>query len=372
MAILQEIYQIPLVRDLVNDIPNLIQKGIGWISSLIKPAIHHQKRKSYVEITEVSQAERHQPKIEQPLRQPHQLVIPQTTEHIQRYTLDTQNLQTVQLHDDVVNLRQQLDEMREQVKNSFIQLAQTQEEFHVTQMLQTMILQAINTNLQIRLEQEGYLDHLMHILAPAQQGINPNQVHQQIQHLLALYHREGVDIYPADPPITVSEVTQEGMIQLNVRLLTAIPKQWTMYRTYNMPRKRGAQSYRARIPFKYVLVHHQLREYIPLEDQEAQDCLSRICCPTAPQRHARTGPCAIKRLLNREVGIEECVYDKSERNDMFVSTQHGLAYAVHQTTTANIHCLQTDHQPEVMRSITLSNWGTIETTPGCYIETETQ
>ncbi len=113
-------------------------------------------------------------------------------------------------------LRQQLDEMREQVKNSFVQLAQTQEEFHVTQMLQTMIVQAANTNLRIHLEQQGYLDHLMHILAPAQQGIISNQVHQQIQHLLAPYYREGVDIYPADPPTTVSEVTQNGMIQLNV------------------------------------------------------------------------------------------------------------------------------------------------------------
>ncbi len=77
-------------------------------------------------------------------------------------------------------------------------------------------------------------------------------------------------------------------------------------------------------------------------------------------------------MLNREVDTEECTYAKSERKNKLVSTQHGLTYAVHQTTTANIHCLQTDHQPEVMRSITLKNWGTIDTTPGCYIETETQ
>ncbi len=262
--------------------------------------------------------------------------------------------------------------MKDQIRVLFAQLAQTQEEFHVTQMLQTMILQAANTNLRIRLEQQGYLDHLMHILTPAQQGLIPNQVHQQIQHLLAPYHREGVDIYPADPPITVSEATQYGMIQLNVQLLTAVPKQWTMYRIYTMPRQRGAQAYRVKTPFEYILIHHQLCEYIPLEEREAQDCLSRTCRPTAPRRRARTGPCAIKRLLNREIDTEECTYVRSERKDKLVSTQHGLAYAVHQTTTANIHCLQTDHQPEVMRSITLNDWGTIDTTPGCYIETETQ
>ncbi len=83
MAILREIYQIPLVRDLVNDIPKLVQKGIGWISSLIKPAIHQQKRKSYVEITEVSKTERHQRKIERPLQQPRRVATPQLTEHVQ-------------------------------------------------------------------------------------------------------------------------------------------------------------------------------------------------------------------------------------------------------------------------------------------------
>ena len=167
--------------------------------------------------------------------------------------------------------------MREQVENSFTQLAQTQEEFHVTQMLQTMILQASNTNLRIHLEQQGYLDHLTHILTPAQQGVIPNQVHQQIQHLLAPYHREGVDIYPADPPITVSDETQDGIIQLNIRLLTAVPKQWTMYRIYTMPRQQGAQTYEVKNLIEYVLIHHQLREYIPLEEQEAQDCLRRTC-----------------------------------------------------------------------------------------------
>ncbi len=55
-----------------------------------------------------------------------------------------------------------------------------------------------------------------------------------------------------------------------------------MYRIYTMPRQRGTQLYQVKTPFEYVLMHHQLREYIPLEDREAQDCLSRTCHPTAP------------------------------------------------------------------------------------------
>ncbi len=43
-----------------------------------------------------------------------------------------------------------------------------------------------------------------------------------------------------------------------------------------------------------------------------------------------------------------------------------------QPTVTNIHCLQADRQPEVMRTVVLDNWGSIETTPGCYLETENQ
>ncbi len=52
--------------------------------------------------------------------------------------------------------------------------------------------------------------------------------------------------------------------------------------------------------------------------------------------------------------------------------RHGIAYSVRQPTVANIHCLQADRQPEVMRTVVLNNWGSIKMTPGCYLETENQ
>ncbi len=119
-----------------------------------------------------------------------------------------------------------------------------------------------------------------------------------------------------------------------------------------------------------MLIQYHLRECIPLEEGEARDCLRGQCHPAVPQGCTRNGPCTIKQLLNKELKIEECSYRQAKETTKFVSTAHGIAYAVPRPTTTNIHCLQTDYQPEVMRTITLDNWGCIGTTPGCYIETE--
>ncbi len=51
--------------------------------------------------------------------------------------------------------------------------------------------------------------------------------------------------------------------------MTTTQKQWTMYRVYTLPRRIHEKTYKLKIPFKYVLIHHNLREYIPLEEGEA-------------------------------------------------------------------------------------------------------
>ncbi len=287
------------------------------------------------------------------------------------YEFTPQQLHAVNTHEEVQNLRQKLNDIENQVHFMFQKIREEQEELNIVQTLRTLILQT-TTSLKIRVEQQGYLEQLMDILDAAQQGVIPTQLHQQIQHLLTPYKREGVDIYPADRAVKVASKTENGLLTIHIRLLTSTPKQWTMFHLHQLLRDKGGRTYELQLPFQYVLVHHQLREYIPLEEREAQDCLKGRCHPTAPRRRTRNGPCAIKLLLNREVRNGECFYERSNKVNKLVSTRHGTAYSVRQPTTANIHCLQADRQPEVMRTVVLNNWGNIKMTPGCYLETENQ
>ena len=372
LAIFQEIYQIPIVRKLVNEIPTLIEKGVGWISALIHPRIKQETRTSYAEVAKLSEREQQHQIVESPMRKPSIIASDNRHQQAHRYKLAPQQLHAVNTHKEVKDLQQRLDDLGNRVQLTFQELWKEQEELNIVQTLRTTILQTATNSLKIRVEQQGYLEQLMDILSAAQQGMIPTQLHQQIQHLLTPYKREGVDIYPADRAVEVASETEKGLLTIYVRLLTAIPKQWTMFRLYTLPRKQGKRTYELQIPFQYILVHHQLREYIPLEEREAQDCLKGQCRPTAPRRRTRNGPCAIKLLLNREIEEGECFYEQSKKSNELVSTRHGIAYSVQQPTVANIHCLQADRQPEVMRTVVLDNWGSIETTPGCYLETENQ
>ncbi len=255
LAIFQEIYQIPIVRKLVNEIPTLIEKGVGWISSLIHPRVKQEKRTSYAEITKLSQWERQHKIVELPMRTPS--ITQGNDQHQQshHYKLMPQQLHAINTHEEVQSLRQKLNDIENQVHFTFQEL---QEELNVVQTLHTLILQTTTTSLKIRVEQQGYLEQLMDILDAAQQGVIPTQLHQQIQHLLIPYKREGVDIYPADRAVEVASQTENGLLTIHVRLPTATPKQWTMFCLHPLPREKAGRTYELQVPFQYVLVHHQL------------------------------------------------------------------------------------------------------------------
>ncbi len=56
-------------------------------------------------------------------------------------------------------------------------------------------------------------------------------------------------------------------------------------------------------------------------------------------------------------------------HNVLVSTAAGIAYYVMRPTMAYIHCLQDQYKKEIIKRIQLNNWGWIETSPGCYLET---
>ncbi len=98
LAWLQEIYQIPIVQSLVNEVPTLIEIGVGWISSLIHPQIKQEKQKLYVKINEIFEQEHQHPKTEEPRRQ---YQLPPAVEHqgeLHQYELIPQQLHTVKMH----------------------------------------------------------------------------------------------------------------------------------------------------------------------------------------------------------------------------------------------------------------------------------
>ena len=228
------------------------------ISSLIHPRIKQEKRTSNVEVAKLSEHEKQHRIVESPMRAPS--ITSSNNQHRQahRDKLIPQQLHAVSTHGEVKDLQQRLDDLGNQVQFTFQELRKEQEELNIVQTLRTIILQTATTSLKIRVEQQGYLEQLMNVLDAAQQGMIPTQLHQQIQHLLTPYKREGVDIYPADRAVEVASETEKGLLTIHVRLLTAIPKQWTMFRLHTLPRKQGGRTYELQVPFQYILVHHQL------------------------------------------------------------------------------------------------------------------
>ncbi len=122
LAIFQEIYQIPIVRKLVNKIPTLIEKGVGWISSLIHPRIKQEKRTSYAEVTKLSQCERQHETVELPMRTPS--ITSSSNQHRQshHYELTPQQLHAVNTHEEVQSLQQKLNDIENQVHFTFQEL----------------------------------------------------------------------------------------------------------------------------------------------------------------------------------------------------------------------------------------------------------
>ncbi len=73
--------------------------------------------------------------------------------------------------------------------------------------------------------------------------------------------------------MTATQEMHDEILVLKVHLLTTMQKQWTMFQLHTLPRKLGENVYELQLPFHYVLIHHHLHEYIPLEEGKARDCI---------------------------------------------------------------------------------------------------
>ncbi len=186
----------------------------------------------------------------------------------------------------------------------------------------------------IRLEQQNRLEYLSNVLSIAQQGRLPPQLHQQLQQILQPYWQNGQAVQFGKYPVTVQQVTHRGQIYLRVQMTTTRPMQWTMYRVHLFPLFFENGGYRLQLPLRYFLLHHQLREYIPLDPEEALACQQGMCQPAQPQHRI------VQILLGQNYTREDCPYEPDHRETAFVSTAGGIAYSVKQPLLAYIHCLQ--------------------------------
>ncbi len=220
----------------------------------------------------------------------------------------------------------------------------------------------------IRLEQQNKLEYLSNVLSIAQQGRLPPQLHQQLQQILQPYRQNGQAVQFGKYPVTVQQVTRGGQIYLRVQLTTTRPMQWTMYQVDPFPLFFDSGSYRLQLPFRYFLLHHQFREYIPLDPEEALACQQGMCQPAQPRHRVQGGHCVIQILLGQNYTREDCPYQPDYRETAFVSTAGGIAYSVKQPLLAYIHCLQDEFKREILKRIRIKNWGWVVTNPGCYLE----
>ncbi len=204
------------------------------------------------------------------------------------------------------------------------------------------------------MEQQNALEYLSNVLSIAQQGRLPLQLHQQLQRGLQPYRQNGQTIQFGKYQVTVQQATKK------VHLTTTKPMQWTMYRIPSFPIFLETGTYHLQLPFRYVLLHHQLREYIPLDPEEALTCQQGLCHPAQPRHQVRDGHCLVQILLRQNYSSKNCLSVLYQEN-VFFSTAAGIAYSVKHQVTAYIHCLQDQFKNKILKRIDVSNWGWIVT-----------
>ncbi len=326
---LSQVYQIPIVRDLVGEIPTLI------------PA----------------------------LRENVPAVVWRHEEAPHQYNLATQQICDEEVQQQLEQTQQDLHTLRIHTTAALNGLKQRQDVDRVAAQLQNSIVGAESMSIYIRIEQQNGLEYLSNVLSIAQQGRLPPQLHQQLQQILQPYRQNGQAIQFGKYPVTVQQVMRGGQIHLRVQLTTTRPMQWTMYRVHPFPLFFDDGNYNIQLPFRYFLLHHQFREYIPLDPEEALACQQGMCHPAQPRHQVQGGHCIIQILLGQNYTCEDCPYQPDYRETAFVSTAGGIAYSVKQPLLAYIHCLQDEFKREILKRIRIKNWGWIVTNPGCYLET---
>ncbi len=232
---LSQIYQVPIVRDLVREIPTLIQKGAQWISNTIKPMISREPRRSYVQITELNNEESQRRPLEPALRESVPTIVRRHEEAPHRYNLATQQIRDEEVHQQLEQTQQDLHNLWIHTAAALSGLKQRQDVDCVVAQLQNSIVRAESMSTYIWIEQQNGLEYLSNVLSIAQQGRLPPQLHQQLQQILQPYRQNGQAIQFGKYPVTVQQVTRGGQIYLRVQLTTTRPMQWTMYRVHPFP-----------------------------------------------------------------------------------------------------------------------------------------
>ncbi len=109
---LSQVYQIPIVRDLVDEIPTLVQKGAQWISDTLKPRVTYKPRESYVQITELNEEESQHTPLSPALRETTSTPTRRHEEAPHHYDLAAQQIHDEEVHRQLEQTQQNLHDLR--------------------------------------------------------------------------------------------------------------------------------------------------------------------------------------------------------------------------------------------------------------------
>ncbi len=200
---LSQIYQIPIVRDLVDEIPTLVQKGAQWISDALKPRVTHEPRESYVQITELNDEESQHTPLSPALRETTSIPTRRHEEAPHHYDLAAQQIHDDEVHRQLEQTQRNLHDLRAHTAAALKGLRQRQDVDRVVGQLQNQVLRTENIGMYIRLEQQNSLEYVSNLLSVAQQGQVPPQLHQQLQKVLQPYRQNGQAVQFGKYPVRV-------------------------------------------------------------------------------------------------------------------------------------------------------------------------
>ena len=137
---------------------------------------------------------------------------------------------------------------------------------------------------------------------------------------------------------------------------------WTLYFILVLPVWQNGKLVREEIDYKYIAIDRDHQNYVPLSDQEFQDCRDAACIlpnPIRPLRSAKCGPIA---LVGGSLD-PSCKVVELPANDFYASFGSAIAYSVKTSDYINLVCPFSDSTP---RRVRISGTGVCLIPRGCH------
>jgi hypothetical protein len=207
------------------------------------------------------------------------------------------------------------------------------------------------------------------IAEQAQQGRLPNLISSAVRAEIQRYKLQGDQVaqHP-DRPIHITPIIRGSQIDVFAQLVAG-RSDWELYEVIPLPRFADNRAYTRQTAFQFALVDEAQKVYIPLDQQEANDCRRGVCKASGVIRHVADDPCTIIMIALGKPR-DECPMSESPRIPFFKSTEAGLLYSTPDEILARLHCRrESEHaRTGVDRPVRLVGSGLRTLPDGCNLE----